>query len=123
MNGPLPTGCHCADSASALLGISKRALLKKMRELGWLHSGQKNKNMPRSNYVQRGYLTTQERSFAINGIKKRYSVMLLTQIGFAVLQTTLAKQMKNPQIKPLTEQQAQKTKAQPSCKEREECLS
>lgn len=90
----LPAGCHDAESAAQLIGISKKALLKKMRELGWLNvgGGPGNHNMPRRELVARGYLFTQERGYCLKGkreIAKTYSVMLLSQTGFVALKKLL----------------------------------
>lgn len=96
----LPAGCHDAETAAQLLSMSKRALLKKMRELGWLNigGGDGNHNLPRRDYTQNGYLCTQERGFCLKGkreISKSYRVMLLTQLGFNALKNELEK-MKSP---------------------------
>lgn len=90
----LPTGCHDADSAAKLLNMSKKALLKRMRELGWLMvgGGKSNHNLPRREYIQRGYLTTHQRSYGLKGapnIGKTYEVMLLTQEGLYALKHAL----------------------------------
>lgn len=93
----LPTGCHDATSAAELLGMSKRALLKRMRELGWLVVSGQDHNLPRIEYKKRGWLTTQERGYCLKGKKeigKTYQVMLLTQTGFNALKTLL---QNNPQ--------------------------
>lgn len=96
----LPAGCHDAETAAQLLHMSKRALLEKMRELGWLNTngGASNHNLPRREYTQNGYLCTQERGFCLKGkkeITKTYRVMLLTQLGFNALKNELEK-MKSP---------------------------
>lgn len=90
----LPAGCHDAESAAQLLGMSKKALLKKMRELGWLNvgGGPGNHNMPRRELTACGYLFTQERGYCLKGkreIAKSYSVMLLSQAGFVALKKLL----------------------------------
>jgi len=88
----LPAGCHDANTASELLGVSKKHLLKRMRELGWLLVGGDNHNLPRRDLVQRGLLTTQERAYPLKGnseIVKNYRVMILTQSGFEALRRTL----------------------------------
>lgn len=90
----LPTGCHDAESAALLLSMSKKALLKRMRELGWLNIGGDTHNQPRREYIQNGLLTTQERSYGLRGrndISKTYRVMLLTQKGFQALKEQLNK--------------------------------
>lgn len=48
----LPAGCHDAETAAQLLGMSKRALLKRMREMGWLNvgGGDNNHNLPRREF-------------------------------------------------------------------------
>lgn len=87
---PLPTGCHDAASAARVLGCSKKALLKMLRQRGWLGTGGRIHNQPRQPYVQRGWLTTQLRSYALKGapgVVKTYSVMLITQTGMQALQT------------------------------------
>ncbi|QEY15499.1 hypothetical protein D0C16_05620 [Cellvibrio sp. KY-GH-1] len=84
----LPAGCHDAEAAAKLLGISKRALLKTMRELGWLNVSGDAINLPRREFANNGFLCTQERGYCLKGkkeISKSYRVMLLTQIGFAAL--------------------------------------
>jgi len=90
----LPAGCHDAETAAQLLKMSKKALLKKMRELGWLKvgGGTGNHNLPRREYVLRGWLCTQDRGYALKGkkeISKTYRVMLLTQEGFKALKNEL----------------------------------
>lgn len=90
----LPAGCHDAESAAQLLGMSKKALLKKMREMGWLNvgGGPGNHNMPRRELIAHGYLFTQERGYCLKGkreIAKTYSVMLLSQTGFMALKKHL----------------------------------
>src|SRR5690606_34586164 len=88
----LPAGCHDANSAAELLKMSKKALLKKMRELGWLIVGGDAHNLPRHEYIRRGWLTTQERGYCLRGkteIGKTYRVMLLTQTGFNVLKNEI----------------------------------
>lgn len=90
----LPTGCHDAESAALLLSMSKKALLKRMRELGWLNIGGDAHNQPRREFIQNGLLTTQERSYGLRGrndISKSYRVMLLTQKGFQSLKEQLNK--------------------------------
>lgn len=84
----LPTGCHDAEAAAKLLGMSKRALLKVMRELGWLNVSGDTMNLPRREYTNNGYLCTQERAYCLKGkkeITKSYRVVLLTQTGFTAL--------------------------------------
>lgn len=90
----LPAGCHDAETAAQLLGMSKRALLQKMRELGWLNTGggEGNHNLPRREFVKNGYLCTQDRGYCLKGkkeIAKSYRVMLLTQLGFNALKNEL----------------------------------
>lgn len=89
---PLPTGCHDAKSAAELLNTSKRALLKKMRVMGWLHAGGDKHNQPRSSHLQRGWLTTQTRAYKTGNVLHQYQVMLLTQTGFMALQQQLNNQ-------------------------------
>ena len=92
----LPAGCHDAETAAQLLNMSKRALLQKMRELGWLNvgGGEGNHNLPRREFTHNGYLCTQDRGYCLKGkkeIAKSYRVMLLTQIGFTALKKELQK--------------------------------
>lgn len=92
----LPAGCHDAETAAQLLNMSKRALLKKMRELGWLNvsGGKENRNLPRREFTNNGYLCTQDRGYCLRGkkeISKTYRVMLLTQTGFIALKNELQK--------------------------------
>lgn len=92
----LPAGCHDAESAAKLLGMSKLALLKRMREMGWLNvgGGENNHNLPRRELIKNGYLCTQDRGYCLKGkkeIAKSYRVMLLTQQGFAALKKELEK--------------------------------
>lgn len=117
---PLPAGHHDAESAAQLLGISKKALLKKMRELGWLNvgGGPGNHNLPRRELALRGYLSTQERGYCLKGkkeIARNYQVMLLTQAGFNALKTELAKQQTQqaPAPTPVPEAAPQPTTAAP----------
>lgn len=98
-NHHLPAGCHDAESAAQLLGMSKKALLQKMREMGWLIVGGDSHNLPRRELTTRGWLTTQQRGYCLRGkkeISKSYSVMLLTQAGFNALKTELAAQKMQP---------------------------
>lgn len=84
----LPTGCHDADSAAKVLGVTKLQLLAFMREIGWLYAGGDMHNLPRQELKRKGILTTQERGYCLKGkreIGKTYSVMLLTQLGFQEL--------------------------------------
>ena len=88
----LPTGCHDANSAAQLLKMSKRALLQRMRELGWLLIGGDSHNLPRQEYIRNGFLSTQERGYGLRGkmeISKSYRVMILTQKGFQALKEAL----------------------------------
>lgn len=92
----LPAGCHDAESAAKLLGMSKLALLKRMREMGWLNvgGGDSNHNLPRRELIKNGYLCTQDRGYCLKGkkeIAKSYRVMLLTQQGFNALKSELEK--------------------------------
>lgn len=92
----LPAGCHDAESAAQLLGMSKLALLKRMREMGWLNvgGGDGNHNLPRRELIKNGYLCTQDRGYCLKGkkeIAKSYRVMLLTQQGFNALKSELEK--------------------------------
>lgn len=83
-----PAGTHDAQAAAELLGISKKALLKRMRELGWLRVGGDTHNLPHPEYVRKGYLTTQQRGYCLKGNKaigKTYTVMLLNQQGYEEL--------------------------------------
>lgn len=92
---PLPAGCHDAESARELLGVSKKALLKKMREIGWLYTHADQRNLPRPECRRLGWLTTQTRGYALRGqknIAKQYEVMLLTQSGFQELKKIMAEQ-------------------------------
>ena len=109
----LPAGCHDAESAAQLLGMSKKALLKKMREMGWLNvgGGPGNHNMPRRELIAHGYLFTQERGYCLKGkreIAKTYSVMLLSQTGFIALKKQLDGEKLQPKAPPAP---AQKTEA------------
>jgi hypothetical protein len=97
---PLPAGCHDAETAAQLLGMSKRALLKRMREMGWLNvgGGDNNHNLPRREFLKNGFLCTQDRGYCLKGkkeIAKTYRVMLLTQTGFNALKSELEK-MRTP---------------------------
>lgn len=88
----LPAGHHDANTAAELLGMSKKALLKRMRELGWLIIGGDAHNLPRREYVQMGYMNTQERGYALKGhqdIARSYRVMLLTQKGYQELKKVI----------------------------------
>lgn len=92
----LPAGCHDAETAAQLLNMSKRALLQKMRELGWLNvgGGDGNHNLPRREFIKNGFLCTQDRGYCLKGkkeISKSYRVMLLTQVGFSALKNELEK--------------------------------
>lgn len=92
----LPAGCHDAETAAQLLNMSKRALLKRMRELGWLNvgGGEGNHNLPRREFTKNGFLCTQDRGYCLKGkkeISKSYRVMLLTQTGFIALKNELEK--------------------------------
>lgn len=94
----LPQGCHDADTAAQLLGLSKRELLRRMRELGWLKvgGGPSNHNLPRLEYTARGWLATQDRGYALKGkpeIARTYRVMLITQTGFPQLKKALEEQV------------------------------
>jgi hypothetical protein len=105
----LPAGCHDAETAAKLLHMSTRALLAKLRELGWLNTGggQGNHNLPRRDYTKNGFLCTQDRGFCLKGkkeISKTYRVMLLTQTGFNALKSELEKV--NTPTKPNTENTA-----------------
>jgi len=96
----LPAGCHDAESAAQLLGMSKRALLKAMRELGWLYvgGGDNSHNLPRRELIKNGYMCTQDRGYCLKGkkeIAKSYCVMLLTQMGFIALKKELEKMNNN----------------------------
>lgn len=85
MTHTTPAGTHDATAAAELLGVSKKALLKRMRELGWLRIGGDVHNLPHPDYVRKGYLTTQQRGYQLKGntsITKTYTVMLLTQLGY-----------------------------------------
>jgi hypothetical protein len=100
----LPAGCHDAETAAQLLNMSKRALLKKMRELGWLNvgGGEGNHNLPRREFTKNGFLCTQDRGYCLKGkkeISKSYRVMLLTQTGFNALKHELEKMKTNTQTK------------------------
>lgn len=97
----LPAGCHDAETAAQLLSMSKVALLKKMRELGWLNTGggSGNHNLPRREFVKNGFLCTQDRGYCLKGkkeISKSYRVMLLTQTGFNALKNELAELKAQP---------------------------
>lgn len=91
----LPAGCHDAETAAQLLNMSKRALLQKMREMGWLNVSGDTRNLPRRELTARGWLCTQQRGYCLKGkkeIAKSYTVMLLTQAGFAALKNELEKE-------------------------------
>lgn len=100
----LPAGCHDAETAAQLLNMSKRALLQKMREMGWLNVSGDTRNLPRRELTARGWLCTQQRGYCLKGkkeISKSYTVMLLTQAGFAALKNELEKEkMQTQTIKP-----------------------
>lgn len=98
----LPTGCHDAASAAQLLNMSKRKLLQRMRELGWLVVGGETHNLPRHEYTRNGYLSTQERGYGLRGkmeISKSYRVMILTQKGFQALKEALNNNAMKPEAK------------------------
>ena len=97
----LPAGCHDAETAAQLLNMSKRALLQKMREMGWLNVSGDTRNLPRRELTARGWLCTQQRGYCLKGkkeIAKSYTVMLLTQAGFAALKNELEKEKMQTQI-------------------------
>ena len=96
----LPAGCHDAETAAQLLGMSKKALLQKMREMGWLNVSGESRNLPRRELVKAKFLCTQQRGYCLKGkkeIAKSYSVMLLTQAGFKALKTELEKEESEPE--------------------------
>lgn len=108
----LPAGCHDAESARQLLGMSKKALLKKMREMGWLKAGGglSNHNLPYRDLVLRGFLSTQERGFRLKGkkeIARPYEVMILTQKGFIALKKHLDDEKLQRIAPPVPEQKAE----------------
>lgn len=114
----LPSGCHDATSAAELLGMSKKALLRRMRELGWLMVGGQDHNLPRREYVKRGWLTTQPRGYCLKGkkeITKTYEVMLLTQTGFNALKTLL---QNNPPATGATATEAEQAEKLPTANQR-----
>ena len=99
----LPAGCHDAESAAQLLGMSKIALLQKLREMGWLNVGGNAHNLPRRELTKLGYLCTQQRGYCLKGkkeIAKSYSVMLLTQAGFIALKKQLENEKNMPSPTP-----------------------
>lgn len=103
----IPAGCHDADSAAALLKISKKQLLQKMRELGWLKvgGGPDNHNLPTREYLKAGLLCTHDRGFCLKGkkeITKTYRVMLLTQDGYQALKKQLSNPHEQPVLPPKT---------------------
>lgn len=116
----LPAGYHDAESAAQLLGMSKLALLKLMRELGWLNTGggDGNHNMPRRELIKCGYLSTQDRGYCLKGkkeIAKSYRVMLLSQAGFTALKHELEKsKMAQPLPAPVKPETAQAQRPAPT---------
>lgn len=94
-----PPGMHDAESARQLLGVSKRALLKHMREIGWLQVGGAEHNLPHPSYARKGWLTTQQRSHNLKGNKeivRQYRVMIITQQGFQELKHTMQNKTTTP---------------------------
>jgi hypothetical protein len=89
---PIPAGYHDADSAAKLLGITKRELLKTLRELAWVHVGGDQHNLPRHELKAAGWMTTHDRAYCLKGkseIVKSYSTLLLSQIGFQELKKAM----------------------------------
>lgn len=107
----IPAGCHDANTAAELLGVSKRRLLLQLRELGWIDTGGDLHNLPRREYIQCGWMAIQERGYALKGgpqIEKSYRVMLLTQPGFQELKRIMQNATNPP---PNTTETAPKPKA------------
>ena len=108
-HAPIPAGYHNADSAAKLLGVSKRELLKTLRELAWVHVGGDQHNLPRHELKAAGWMTTHDRAYCLKGKKeivKSYSTLLLSQTGFQELK----KKMQTHKIQP-TEPTAAPVKA------------
>lgn len=98
---PIPAGYHDADSAAKLLGITKRELLKTLRELAWVHVGGDQHNLPRHELRTAGWMTTHDRAYCLKGKKeivKSYSTLLLSQIGFQELKKAMQNLKKTQEI-------------------------
>lgn len=105
---PLPVGHHNADTAAELLGISKRALYKRLREIGWLivdkngvRSG--NHNLPRREIVDRGWAYSITCSYGAGTnkeIDREYRVPVFTQEGFQQIKKIIIDGAAPPEIRP-----------------------
>jgi hypothetical protein len=128
---PLPTGCHTIKSAAQYLGIPQNQLYKKLRGLGWLHTGS-HKGDPRHNTPRRsaliaGLVTQQQRGYPApynKNVVEIYMAALLTQRGLTQLESTLQQEPKT-QVAPaqMLQNQQQIKREQPADEEREKAIS
>jgi|GEM_PF-4971292 len=114
----LPAGHHDAESASQLLGVSKRKLLKTLREIGFLDIDKRNglygrHNLPRTHIKKLGWAYEHTCTYGSGPGKKidhEYKVVIFTQEGF----TEIKKMMQNPDTYKMPAQQTQKVTPPPS---------
>lgn len=105
---PLPVGHHNADTAAELLGISKRALYKRLREIGWLITDKNgvrngNHNLPRREIVERGWAYSITCSYGTGSnkeIDREYRIPIFTQEGFQQIKKIIIDGEAPPEIRP-----------------------
>ncbi len=86
----LPAGHHDADSASEILGVSKRMLLKTLRDVGLLEIDKRNglkgrHNLPRTHIKKLGWAYEYTCSFGSGPgktIDHEYKIVIFTHEGF-----------------------------------------
>jgi len=86
----LPAGHHDANSASEVLGVSKRKLLKTLREAGLLEIDKRNglrgrHNLPRTDIKTKGWAYEHSCGFGTGEGKRishEYKVVVFTHAGF-----------------------------------------
>lgn len=94
----LPAGHHDAESASQLLGVSKLALLKTLREIGFLEIDKRNglrgrHNLPRKHIKELGWAYEKSLSYGSGPGKKfdhEYTIVIFTQDGFREVKKIIA---------------------------------
>jgi hypothetical protein len=131
MNEPLPSGCHTIKSAAQYLGIPQNQLYKKLRGLGWLHTGTYKgdpmHNTPRRMALLSGVVTQQQRGYLApynKNVVEIYSATIITQRGLIQLES-MKNLQKTDEVAPakMLQNQQQIQRQQPKDEEREKAIA
>ncbi len=109
MQTPLPAGHYSTDEAAEILGFTKRELLQRLREIGWLIADKNgvrfgSHNLPKPEVIAAGLAYTKSYTYGSGPGKefnREYRRAIITQTGLTALIDHFKNGKPAPAFKPL----------------------